>query len=147
MTMMRTGCAKLFCGLVALGWLGVLGPARATAEIAPEQYAALQQNSPERLEIEVLRVDRPLFSFGTEIEVTANARVVTVHSSLTRLQPGDSITVRYTHNRPRRGWVGPRPIPIIERGRRYPAYLEWSSELNCYTPAARGASFEAPVQP
>lgn len=135
---MRAFAAVALCFLVATV---------AIAEIAPEYYAADQNSAPEYLVVEVLRVERPLLTFSSNIPISANLRVLSVHRSASGLQPGDEITVRYEHFRPQRGWTGPRPIPVLQKGQSYPAFLAWSPDEGCYGPAARGASFEPAISP
>ncbi|MFW6227896.1 MAG: hypothetical protein ACOC2V_00435 [Alkalispirochaeta sp.] len=73
------------------------------------------------------------------------ARVVAVSRSATGITAGETITIEYDHLTPRRGWVGPRPIPILQTGTRYPAFLAWDATEGTFRPAARGAGFEPPV--
>ena len=116
-------------------------------EIAPEYYAEMQRNAPEYLGIRVAKIRRGvgLRIIGAAVPVTVVAEVVDVARTGTDVQAGQTIRIRYEHFRPRRGWAGPRPIPLLEKGRRYPAFLTWSEDESAYVPAARGASFEAPI--
>ena len=113
-----------------------------SAEIAPWEYRRMQENAADQVVISVLRVStrRPLFSRNTS--VTVQVEIVEVISSYSRLSVGDRITISYTHEKPRRGWAGPRPIPLVQRGEITYAFIEFDSEDNVYVPAARGASFE-----
>lgn len=114
-----------------------------SAEIAPKEYRSMQMSAPEHLEITILKsvTRRPLFS--RNIQVTLKAEVVSVNESASRLSVGDRITITYAHTRvPKRGWVGPRPIPIQKRGTVTYAFLEFAPESNTYVPAARGTSFD-----
>ena len=135
---MKTLAAVALCFLAATA---------AIAEIAPEYYAADQNSAPEYLVVEVLRVQGPLLSFSSNIPISANLRVLSVNRTASGLQPGDEITVRYEHFRPQQGWTGPRPIPVLQKGQTYPAFLAWSPNEGSYVPAARGASFEPAISP
>lgn len=115
------------------------------AEIAPEYYAAWQSQAPEEILIRVQRVQTPLISFSRTKPVTLNAEVISVTRSQSGLQPGDRITIKYEHFSPPRSWVGARPLPLLQRGKEYPAFLQWSGEENAYLPAAQGASFQAKI--
>jgi hypothetical protein len=106
------------------------------ADIAPENYAKMQDSAPEYLTIEPATVRKGFALFGRTRPVTVTARVVTVFRSATGIADGDTITIRYTHHRSRRGWAGPRLIPILQRGIRYPAYLEWDAADATFRPAA-----------
>ena len=44
------------------------------------------------------------------------------------------------------GWVGPRPVPLLEKAKRYPAWLS-KMEAGHFVPAARGYSFERVADP
>ena len=113
-----------------------------SAEIAPWEYRRMQENAADQVVISVLRVStrRPLFSRKTS--VTVQGEIVEVISSYRRLSDGDRITISYTHEKPRIGWAGPRPIPLVQRGEITHAFIEFDTEGNVYVPAARGASFE-----
>lgn len=130
-----------FLKLVLL--LAVFGPLLSPrAEIAPRYYTEMQETAPEHLEIQVTKVNRGLRVFGGNQPVTVTAVVREVRQSQTGLQVGQTIRIQYTHFKPNRRWVGPRPIPLLEKGRTYPAFLSWSDDEQVYRPAARGASFE-----
>ena len=117
------------------------------AEINPLEYARMQQSAPERLVIQVLKVTtRRQSLFSTTRIVTVNARVEVVSYSESHLSEGDTITIEYTTFKPGRGWVGPRPIPILKQRTSYPAFLVLDRERTLYVPAARGYSF-APQLP
>lgn len=112
------------------------------AEISPDSYRLMQESSPEKLIIEVLRVKTPWISLSRTKPVTVGAKIVRVQYSETRLSEGDEITITYEHFKPKAGWVGPRPIPILSEDTQYPAFLQYDAESISYTPAARGYSFE-----
>lgn len=125
-----------------LFWVILTPLAPAIAELPPDVYETYQADAPELIHIEVLRVKRPIIWFSRTTPITLSARVVSVQRSQSNLKEGDSITITYETYRPPTGWAGPRPIPILTRGRLYRAYLVWSDQENAYVPAARGRSFE-----
>lgn len=115
----------------------------AYAEIAPEEYRNMQLRAPESLTVMVLRVRQSGSLFGRTVSVNAQVEVTGIEHSASRLSVGDTITIVYEHYKnPKRGWAGPRAIPILKRGEETFAFLAFDTELNAYVPAARGASFE-----
>ena len=113
------------------------------AEIAPEEYRNMQLGAPDVVDIRVLKVktSRPLFSRNITVQV--NAQVIGVERSLSNLSEGDRITILYEHYKmPKRGWTGPRPIPILRKGEESIAFIRFDQEASAYVPAARGASFD-----
>jgi len=112
------------------------------AAIEPKYYRREQDAAPEYLTIKVLRVNKDFNFLARSRQIEVTAEVTGVYRSASGLQPGDKIRIRYTHFRPGQGWVGPRPIPILEKKRTYPAFLTKDTQHNGYLPAARGASFE-----
>ncbi len=118
-------------------------------EIAPEVYQAMQRAAPEVLYIEVtdVDIDRDLhkpsgcrfFELEVERKVVAQAKVLRVVRSRTGVRPGTTISVTYTSLRQCSGFTGPRPIPVLEEGKKTYAYL--ASAKRGFEPAALGASF------
>ena len=98
--------------------------------------------------VQVVRLAREmgLVKLGTVAmdgtKVKANAEVLLVTRSNSNLAVGDRITIKYTHNKTRKHWAGPRPIPILRKKAETDAFLAFDAEQNCYVPSARGASFE-----
>lgn len=122
---------------------GIMLSATATAELSPQVYADMQNASPEFLQIRVEQVDTGwCFLICRSRNITVTATVTAVTRTATQLTVGDTITIHYKHQRPIPGFVGPSPIPILEAGQTYPAYLEVDDENPAiYTPRARGQSF------
>ena len=112
------------------------------AEIAPHEYRNMQLGSPEHLQLKVLSVSKSYNLFSGNTKVKANAEVLLVTRSNSNLAVGDRITIKYTHNKTRKHWAGPRPIPILKKKAETDAFLAFDAEQNCYVPSARGASFE-----
>ena len=123
--------------------LVLLSTAILFAEIAPEEYEKMKRGASEQLELRIDSVRRTWGLFSRTTYVKAKATVTAVHQSLTRLSIGDSITITYEiYKPPRSGWVGPRHIPLLQKGEETPAYLDYDQESKTYIPSARGASFE-----
>lgn len=116
------------------------------AELPPKVYSDLRDASPEHIEITVRKVSRGFCIACTRQKILVRAEVVKVLRTSTGLKPGDIICIGYEHHRPRRGWVGPRPVPILEEGGTCYAYLRKGKNTDCFEPAAAGASFEKPSQ-
>ena len=76
---------------------------------------------------------------GTYKEVTIQAQIVRVGRSLSGLERGDAITVKYEVSTV--PFPGPRPVPILRKNEVYPAFLNKSG--NSYVPAAFGESFNS----
>jgi hypothetical protein len=111
-----------------------------SAEIAPEHYVDMQANAPEALRIDVVDVDVEWCLFDCEKrDVVVKAQVVGVIRSTAGVEVGDEITIKYVHRDPPRGWVGPRPTPLLSPGETV-AYLS-KTDAGHFRPAARGNSF------
>jgi len=116
-----------------------------SAEIAPLEYRTMQLRSPEQLTISVKSVSTCRSLFNHSINVTVKATVLDVLISSTNLKAGDEITIVYTHERPQRGWTGPRPIRLLRKKETTAAFLVYDKQ-GMYTPAARGASFQSLIE-
>jgi hypothetical protein len=117
------------------------------AEIAPEEYLKMQQRSEEHLDILVRSVSTTSSLFSRSTKVVVKADVLAVYRSLSGLSEGDKITIAYTSTKLGKGWVGPRPIPILKRKSETSAFLVFDADQNAYIPAARGYSFESLLPP
>ena len=112
------------------------------AELPPYVYENLKKNSPEVLKIKVRDINSSNVTNNTK-ETSVKAQILNVRTSSSGLKEGDMITIVYGVAIKRHpGWVGPSPIPLLERGKVYHAFLRKDCEYNYYTPAARGESFE-----
>lgn len=111
------------------------------AELPPYVYEELQKNAPELLVIKVHHV-KINSSISTDIRVDLVAEVLSVRRSKSGLQKGDRMTIVYRTfiSRPE-GWVGPSPIPVLEKTKIYRAFLKKRKKGNVYLPAAKGKSF------
>lgn len=110
----------------------------ALAELSPCSYKEMQKNAPEYLNLQILSVKTEKASESINVEI--EAKVMAVHQSKSQVKPGDVIHLHYVHNT--KPLVGPRPIPILEKGKVYPAFLTKSEDQEFYEPAAMGRSFE-----
>ena len=110
----------------------------AHAELSRSVYKEMQTKAPEFLEIEVLSVKTA--KAADEIEVDVEAQVKGVRRSNSRLKVGDVIHIHYA--RRTKLLAGPGPVPILEKKKKYPAFLARAHQQN-YEPAAGGRSFEA----
>jgi hypothetical protein len=126
----------LFPGLLTSGILPI-----AKAELPPGSYDKLRKGAGEMLVIEIMTVQQKAIS-GNKIEVTLQAKILRVEQSRTGLKPGVQMVISYSEfdpkaNRP----AGARPVPILERGGVYPAFLNRANNGKSYEPAAYGESF------
>lgn len=132
----RMAAAIAVSGAALLGWDA------ARAELPPSVYMQQQKSAPEAVRIEVLRVEG-MIDEGEEqrSDLVVTARVLCVGRSAAGLKPGEEIAIAYaTVVKHRRGWAGPRPLPILTAGP-YPAYLAKAGDR--FAPAASGWSFAA----
>lgn len=114
------------------------------AELPPSAYKQMQAKATERLQLKILSVKEMLTRDEADFKqttVVVEARVLRVLRSRSRTRRGTTIKITYTHDERTGGWTGPSPVPIIEEGKTYPAFLTKSADGN-YTPAAGGYSFE-----
>jgi len=86
------------------------------AELPPQEYTRMRGEAPVLAVITVDRVRRGLGLLRETIPVTVHAAVHDVRRDEGLIAEGDSILIVYVHRRPRRGWAGPRPIPLLRRG-------------------------------
>ncbi|MBR56759.1 MAG: hypothetical protein CMH54_01740 [Myxococcales bacterium] len=123
--------------------MALLFASNAAAVINPKLLKQAQNNAPEQLILQVLKVT--VDKKGRDWKVLATARVQEVKASRSGLKVGAEITIRYTSRRPpeRPGWTGPKPTPVLSKGL-IGAYLNGPGRDGAYRPAARSRSFTAP---
>ena len=109
----------------------------ARAELPPGSYDKLRREADEAVVMHVLSVS--VKANGTEREVTVQARLVRVARTLSGLDKGDTITVKYTYSTV--PYPGPRQVPLLRKNEVYPAFLRKAD--NYYEPAAYGESFNS----
>jgi hypothetical protein len=129
---------KLKCAAVAILLLTLSVPA-SQAELSLSVYKQMQKNAPECLEIEVLSVKTA--KAADEIDVDVEARVKGVTRSKAGIKAGDVIHINYA--RQTKALIGPGPVPLLEKKKKYPAFLAQTQGQKRYEPAAGGRSFEA----
>lgn len=115
----------------------------ARAELPPSAYAQMKANASDVVEIEVTRVafNRREREGLRDISVYADAKIIALTRSKSRLKIGDMISLRYiTFEIIRPGWAGPGPIKTVQRGKRYRAWLKKSGSY--FYAAAKGQSLE-----
>jgi hypothetical protein len=110
------------------------------AELPPDAYRKMQDNAPEYLEIQIFKVNKK------NDLITVDARIDKVFRTECSLKPGVAITIKYEHIRSKLFIPGPRPIPILKKGKTYPAFLKKEKGKDFFSPAARGASFDPLVE-
>jgi hypothetical protein len=128
----------------------VLCAAQVRAELPPDVYRDLQARAPEVLVIAVqdVRTQETRESWGRRLHVTVTAKVRQVQRSRTKLKPGQSIFIRYTHDRYNEPVAGPGQVPVLRKGQTCPAFLRYSGQAkgkakrSYYGVAAGGYSFE-----
>ncbi len=132
---MRAACSTILCACLSLVVCA------ASAEIQPKYYAQMQASAPEVIYLDVKDVDLEWCLISCESrDVVVQATVVSVERSATGLKTGQAIVVKYVHFSPSGGWVGPRPTPVLQKGKTV-AYLSRAAAGH-YEPAARGYSFD-----
>jgi hypothetical protein len=117
----------------------------AFAALPPTAYEQDQDQAPEALVINVLSVDVKVSKSSTQTvtNVRARARVEEVKRTATDLKPGVEINIAYTNVELKRDeWVVGEStyIPVLEEGKRVPAFLSGTQQTG-YLPAARVYSF------
>lgn len=138
-TLQTTGRSLTLLGLTTCLWVGGIGPS-VRAELPPGSYDRLRAVAPEALVIEVVNVGRKLGDQG-RTAVIMQAKVLTVERSKTGLKKGDIISIHYTRIE-QLGVVGPRQVPLLEKGGIYPAFLQKGDKDKVYEPTAYGESFK-----
>lgn len=109
------------------------------AELPPQAYHDMQEEAAEVIVLTVERVETS--NDGRSTGVVATARVDHVVRSASGLARGTEIRLEYRSVALPDGMVGPRPIPVVEEGASYRAWLFRAHDGKSYGPAARGASF------
>ena len=131
-------CFIMVCMKRLLIILSVIGfTALVQAELPPKAYLQMQAGAAEVIEIKVEAVKHQHLFRKQEF---VSAVVTGVIKSASKLKAGDKIEIKYRHV-PLGNAVGPSPIPKLDKGKPYPAWLK-KSEEGYYEPAARGMSFK-----
>lgn len=124
--------------------LTLLGVFCGRAELPPQVYDQLKDESAESVAIETLSVSEEVSS-DTEgvkiLTISVKAKILSVERSKSGLKPGDHIQVRYQVMQNAEMKVGPSEPIIVEIGKPYLAYLEKVDSTGTYRITARGRSF------
>jgi hypothetical protein len=129
---------------VVLTALGVT----AQAEPPPSVYQKTQKNAPEYLRIKVtgLKTNEKQKGNVKSVHIVVEAKVVRVERSKSGLKQGGVIRIIYVRTIRKKPFVGPSQVPILEKGKEYPAFLV-RQEGKTYAPAARGKPFQVVPAP
>ncbi len=126
-------------GALAAG-LGVyLAPPTARAELPPAIYAERQRQAAVVVDLEVQRISL----IGTELHVRAKVLAVQRRPRGSSLEAGQRIDLFYSHPQHHpASWVGPGPIPMLQRGQQTRAWLNpLADRPGGFAPAAGSHSF------
>ena len=109
------------------------------AELPPAVYADEQRQAELVARLQVLEAIR---SQG-QLRVQARILELKRQTGGLRLHPGQTLQLRYPLPiRHRQGWVGPSPVPLLQRGQQVMAWLGRDpSAPGWFRPAAGGLSF------
>ena len=134
-------------GLLALGagLVSYLGPPTAWAELPPAVYAERQGRAAVVVDLEVQRISL----IGTEVHIRAKVLGVQRRPRGSSLETGQRIDLLYSHPEQHpAGWVGPGPIPMLERGQQTRAWLNpLLDRPGGFSPAAGSQSFGPVLSP
>ena len=124
---------------LAAGLGGSLVLPTARAELPPAVYAERQRRAAVVVDLEVQRISL----IGTEVHIRAKVLGVQRRPRGSSLEAGQRIDLFYSHPEQHpAGWVGPGPIPMLERGQQTRAWLNpLADRAGGYTPAAGSQSF------
>jgi len=126
-------------GALAAG-LGVyFAPPTARAELPPAIYAERQRQAAVVVDLEVQRISL----IGTELHVRAKVLAVQRRPRGSSLEAGQRIDLFYSHPQHHpASWVGPGPIPMLQRGQQTRAWLNpLADRPGGFAPAAGSHSF------
>ena len=118
---------------------GSLVPPNALAELPPAVYAERQRRAAVVVDLEVQRISL----IGTEVHIRAKVLGVQRRPRGSSLEAGQRIDLFYSHpEQHQTGWVGPSPIPMLDRGQQIRAWLNpLADRAGGFTPAAGSQSF------
>ena len=118
---------------------GYLAPPNARAELPPAVYAKRQRQAAVVVDLEVQRISL----IGTEVHIRAKVLAVQRRPRGSSLEAGQRIDLLYSHPEQHPvSWVGPGPIPMLQRGQQTRAWLNpLADRPGGFTPAAGSQSF------
>jgi hypothetical protein len=109
------------------------------AAIPRETELVLQAKAPEQLEIEIVAVNKRRRLSLSEFKITATAKIVKVNKTAAGLEAGSEVTIRYSV--PTKPIPG-APPPVVQKGKRYAAFLRKVDGAEHFQPAAASGSFD-----
>ena len=124
---------------LAAGLGGLSAPPTARAELPPAVYAERQRRATVVVDLEVQRISL----IGTEVHIRAKVLGVQRRPRGSSLEVGQRLDLFYSHPEQHpAGWLGPGPIPMLERGQQTRAWLNpLTDRPGGFTPAAGSRSF------
>ena len=125
-------------------WVGLLIAAVQPllwAELPPSAYEKKQKEAPEKLQVQIMRVEVEPAAKAEDQVVRLTATVEQVDRTVTGIKAGDFISITYTIVGHPPGWVGPGPVPIPNEKDKTVAYLQQIPDSGDYAPAAGAMSF------
>lgn len=127
----------LFAAALLLSW----GSLPLFAELPPSVYEKKQAEAPEKLQLQIMRVQVEPGAKPEEQSVRLTALVETVDRSASGVSRGDFVTIAYTVTEHPIGWAGPGPVPIPNEKDKTVAYLQRIPDSGDYAPAAGAMTF------
>jgi len=111
------------------------------AELPPSVYEKMQADAPEKISMQVLRVEVEIGDSAVDQKVTVMSVIEKVDRTAGGLKPGEFLTIVYTVTERPPGWVGPGPVPFLSEQEQVTAYLRKVPDSEFYEPAAGAMSF------
>lgn len=131
------------------GFIALFAGSSLLAEINPRYYVEMQKKSPEHLRVKVTRVQNESCNNCETFKTEVTAVVTKVIRTKAKLKKGREVTFSYSVFRPREGWVGPRPMPLLEKDQEYDFFGTKTGvddqKRIVLQPGARGYSFDSLV--
>jgi hypothetical protein len=111
------------------------------AELPPSAYERMQNEAPEFLNLDILRVDVVPETEPDRQNVLITARIVNVNRTSSNLQVGGVLSILYTLTSSPQGFVGPGHVSIPNEGDKTVAYLKNGEKPDEFEPAAGAMTF------
>ena len=111
------------------------------AELPPSAYERMQDEAPEFLNLDILRVDVAPETEPDRQNIHITARIVSVNRTSSNLQVGGVLNILYTLTSRPPGFVGPGHVSIPSEGDKTVAYLKNKAKPDEFEPAAGAMTF------
>jgi hypothetical protein len=111
------------------------------AELPPSAYERMQNEAPESLNLDILRVSVVPETEPDRQNVHITARIVNVNRTSSNLQVGGVLSILYTLTARPPGFVGPGQVSIPSEGDKTVAYLRKMVKPDEFEPAAGAMTF------